>query len=126
MLRVEAHPLLPLLTPPTQLLLPENLTVSEKLHQPLIELPLAQKIAERRQVEQERDYNRSRIYSLPFRQAKYWIRRGFLGLRGLFSDEGFISLRVQHRTRKYKLDRDFAWALENGAAFDRILRRQPF
>ena len=118
------QPLLPMLTSRAKLVVPEDLTVSGKLHQPVKEPSIAQKIAERRRREEDRDYNRSRILTLPFRQAGYWTGRGFNGLKGLFFDDGFIILRVHGRGRKYKLDRDFAWALEDGAVFDRLLRRQ--
>ncbi len=65
---------------------------------------------------------KTNLLTLPFRQANYWIWRGFIGVRRAFTNEGFHYLHVKGHNRVWKLDSDPAWALDDGKALDRLVK----
>lgn len=65
---------------------------------------------------------KTNLLTLPFRQANYWMWRGFVGVRRAFTNEGFHYLHVKGHNRVWKLDSDPAWALDNGKALDRLVK----
>lgn len=72
--------------------------------------------------EQLRASEKTHIMTLPFRQANYWMWRGFMGVRRAFTNEGFHYLHVKGQNRVWKLDSDPAWALDGGKALDRLVK----
>jgi len=65
---------------------------------------------------------KTNLLTLPFRQANYWMWRGFIGVRRAFTNEGFHYLHVKGQNRVWKLDSDPAWALDDGKALHRLVK----
>ena len=80
------------------------------------------RVADQRRRQQEQEFLESRRLTLPFRQGAYWIRRAFQNLQGVFFDEAFLFLKLKGKTGVLKLDRNPAWALDEGRAFDGLVR----
>ena len=121
-LRVESTPFL-LGIRPKKIEIPcRSITASAKLFTPTKERSMAERVRERRQRQQEHEFLESRRLTLPFRQAAYWIRRGFNGLQELFFDQNYISLRLKGKIGTWKMDRNPAWALDSGRVFDGLVR----
>ena len=101
-----------------------NVTMSDPLYIPEVKLsPL--ELAQKRQKEvQMREKERSRILTLPFRQASYWTWRGFRAMKPVFFGYGFTQLDVKGKNRHWKLNPDAAWALDNGRALDRLTEKK--
>lgn len=81
---------------------------------------LIEEIADRE--EQLKASAKTNLLTLPFRQASYWMWRGYIGIRRAFTNEGFHHLHVKGHNRVWKLDSDPAWALNDGKALDRLVK----
>jgi len=75
-----------------------------------------------RREKQLQAFAKTNLLTLPFRQASYWMWRGFIGVRRAFTSEGFNYLHVKGYNRVWKLDREPAWALEDGKALDKLVK----
>jgi hypothetical protein len=125
MLQLDTYRALPGLRARSTIVPHENVISSEKLFRPVSVKPsLKERVELFHLKEADQEYQRERLLTLPFRQAWYWSRRGFHGLKGLFSDDGFVFVKIRGKNGVWRLDKDFAWALENGAAFDRVVRTE--
>lgn len=69
-----------------------------------------------------RAFAKTNILTLPFRIAGYWIWRGFIGVRRAFTSEGFNYLHVKGNNRVWKMDKDPAFARDDGKALDRLVK----
>lgn len=69
-----------------------------------------------------RAFAKTNLLTLPFRQANYWMRRGFVGVRRALSSKGFHYLHVRGNNRVWKLDKDPTWALDDGKALDKLVK----
>ena len=69
-----------------------------------------------------RTFTKTNILTLPFREAAYWIWRGFMGVRRAFTNERFHYLHIKGHNRVWKLDSDPAWALDDGKAVDNLVK----
>lgn len=65
---------------------------------------------------------KTNLLTLPFRQANYWIWRGFVGVRRAFTNEGFLYLHVKGHNRTWKLGTNPAWAMDDGKVLDRLVK----
>lgn len=83
---------------------------------------IAERMWMREQQRKEHRGNMSRLLTLPFREAGQWVVRGFVGLRDLFAGDSFIHLKANDRNVTWKVSRDFDWALDNGHAFDKVVK----
>ena len=72
--------------------------------------------------ERLRAFAKTNIFTLPFRITGYWMWRGFIGVRRAFTGEGFNYLHVSGKNRAWKLDKDPAYALDDGKALDRLVK----
>ena len=66
------------------------------------------------------------IIAVPFQKFGQLVVRSFMGLRDLFSEDGYVHLRIKGRNGAWKVDRDFIWALDNGHAFDKLIKPELF
>lgn len=87
-----------------------------------VKLSVAEQVELYKRQEAQREIEKSRILTLPFRQASYWTWRGFSAAKKTFTREGFIYMRVRGYNLPWKVDRDAAWALDEGRALDRLVR----
>ena len=93
------------------------------------EILTAAELAQRRAQEaKEHHIDMSYILTLPFRQISFWIRRGFKkilpAMRRVWNKEGFAYVKIKGRNGTWKLDKDKAWALDNGRTLDRLLNQK--
>ena len=100
----------------------DSVTFSQRLFTPPARQTAQQKLATLQREKQQAQWEKERIMTLPFRQAAYWTRRGFRGLQDMFSDEGWVRLRVKDRRGYWKLDQNPAWALREGKVLDDLVR----
>ena len=75
-----------------------------------------------RREERLRAFAKTNLLTLPFRQAAYWMWRGFMSVRRAFTNERFHYIHVKGHRRVWKLDSDPAWALDEGRALDRLVK----
>ena len=61
------------------------------------------------------------LLSYPFRQAIYWLERGFTGIFRAFTNRGFLKLDLEGHWLPCKVDPRLAWALEEGRALDAVV-----
>ena len=62
------------------------------------------------------------ILSLPFRQAGFWLGRGFSGIKKAFTNQGLLKLHVKGNNTSWKLEHRAAWALDEGQALDKLVK----
>lgn len=102
---------------------PSDVTISSHVFNDDAEQKLEATIAGiARQEERQHAFAKANLLMRPFRQAVYWIRRGFMGIRRAFSSEGFYYLHIRGNNRVWKMDKDPAWALDDGKALDKLVR----
>ena len=102
---------------------PGDVTISSHFFNDDAEQRVEAAIAEiTRREERLRAFAKTHILTLPFRQAGYWAWRGFMGARRAFTSEGFYYLHVKGNNRVWKMDKDPAWALDDGRALDRLVK----
>lgn len=82
------------------------------------------KVLEARRLQQERasKLGEGNIVSLPFRQLRFLLGKGFQAIKAIFTNNPFIYLRAQGYNGSWKLDKESGWALEDGRAIDRIVK----
>ncbi|KAL8733793.1 MAG: hypothetical protein Q9181_003441 [Wetmoreana brouardii] len=66
--------------------------------------------------------NQGNLFSLPFRQLQFLFWKGWRVVKGVFTNNPFIYLRVQGYNGTWKLGKGSGWALEEGRAIDRIVK----
>ncbi|MCJ1331100.1 hypothetical protein MMC10_007787 [Thelotrema lepadinum] len=121
-LRIETASIIPGLHSKPLLIPSNSITTSAKLFVPAKQMSMADRVADQRRRQQEQEYLETRRLTLPFRQAAYWIRRAFSNLQGVLFDETFLSLKLKGRSGALKMDRNPAWALDEGRAFDALVQ----
>lgn len=121
--RIESARLLPGIRPRTVSVPATDVSISEQLHAekhggvPLHLLDLRSKEAGK-----ARRLKEGSIMTLPFRQLRFHLWKGFQGLKGAFTNNPFIYLRAKGYQGSWKLGKGEGWALDEGRALDRILR----
>ena len=123
LLQIERVPLLPFSKSRTTTVPRTDVTLSSTLFDNDSERRIEAAIAEiKRREDRLRAFAKTNILTLPFRIAGYWIWRGFVGVRRAFTSEGFHYLHVKGNNRVWKLDKDPAWARDDGKALDRLVK----
>jgi len=123
-LEVEVKRMLPFLpakkiyVQPQELVLPIPLgpTAAQRLTPAEIRQMAAEKKVQR---EQDLEYQRNHLMTLPFRQMNKAFVSLFQNTRRALVKEGFLKVQVKHST--YKLDITGGWALDNGKSLDRLV-----
>ena len=123
-LQIERSRSVPFVTPKTVRVAPGDVTLSSNLW-----------MGEKEQIERElaeisRKEERANAYSredgglltLPFRQAGFWIGRGFSGVKKAFTNQGFLKLHIKGYNTTWKLEHRAAWALDEGQALDKLVK----
>lgn len=122
MLRIERTPVLPGLRSKPILISCGSVSLSAKLFAPAKELSMADRVERQRQQRLEHEFLASRRLTLPFRQAGYWTRRSFEGFQGIMFDQHYLFLKCKGHFGTWKMDRNPAWALEDGRALDSLVK----
>lgn len=124
LLRIDSANMLPKLGPRPILAPYQDITFSEHIFIASAKASKAEIMAARKEEERERDMARKRILSLPFRQASYWTWRGFMVVRNFFWKDEFVYVQVKSKNGTLKLNRNPAWALDDGRALDRLVKHR--
>lgn len=76
------------------------------------------------QYQEDRDYAfaRDNLLSWPFRQAGFWIGSIFLAVKKAFTNTGIIQFHIKGHNISWKMERDRAWALEDGRFIDNLVK----
>lgn len=116
--------MLPKLKPATVTVNPSDLILSSYLYQDEMKRTPAETAEIRRRLAKMKEMEKTRIMTLPFRQASYWIWRAVQALKRVWSKEGFIYVQIKGRNGTWKLDRNAAWMLDDGRALDRLAKHR--
>ena len=123
LLQIERTPMLPFKQRKLVTVPPGDVTMSSHIFNNDPKQKLEATIAEITWREERlRAFAKTNLLMLPFRQAEYWMWRGFVGIRRAFTTEGFHLLHVRGNNRAWKMDKDPAWALDNGKALDKLVK----
>ena len=123
LLQIERTPILPFKRRKLVIVPPSDVTISSPLFNNDAEQKMEATIAGiARRDERLRAFAQTNLLTLPFRQAGYWMWRGIMGIRSVFTKGGFHYLHVRGKNRVWKLDKDPAWALDDGKALDKLVR----
>ena len=123
-IRIEVRRALPLpgLPPRVFTAAPADLALSRRIHEPPAQAEVLHPAEARKRAEQQREFERSRILSVPFRHLSYAIWSGLQGLSRVWTREGFAKVRINGRSGVWKVDRAGGWALDGGRAVDRLVK----
>ena len=123
LLRIERTPLIPHRKPRVTTVPHTDVTVSSKLFDNDSERNIQAALADLNHRQKKlAAFAKTHLMTLPFRQAGYWIWRGCVGLKRAYTSEGFLYLHLKGNNRVWKMDRDPAWALDDGKALDRLVK----
>lgn len=123
LLQIERTPLIPYRKPRITTVPHTDVILSSTLFDSDSERRIEAAIAEIKLREEKlAAFAKTNLMTLPFRQAGFWIWRSFIGLRRAFTSEGFLYLHLKGNNRVWKMDRDPAWALDDGKALDRLVK----
>jgi len=113
---------LPFVKPRTITVPISDITFSEPffLHRSELQRVEAQMIQNRSQKANE--FRSGNLMSLPFRQASYYLWRGFQLMRRMWTREDFIKVKINGHRGTCQLDRH-GWALSDGQIIDRTFKR---
>ena len=123
-LQIDNVATLPKFRPKSIVAASSDIIFSEFLFITPIKLSPAEKRAAQQQEDRKREREKSRLLTLPFRQASYWMWRGFLSIKKALWKNDFIYVQVKDCNMPFKLDRDAAWALDDGRALDRLVKHR--
>ena len=123
LLQIERVQTLPFKQPKLVTLPPGDVTISSHVFNDNAEQKLEATIAEMaRREERLHAFAKSNFLTLPFRQAGYWMWRGFMGIRSAFTGGRFHNLHIRGNFRVWKMDKDPEWALDDGRALDKLVK----
>ena len=123
-LQIDNVAILPKFRPKSVVAASSDIIFSEFLFIAPIKLSPAERRIAQQQEDRKREHDKSRILTLPFRQASYWMWRGFQSIKKALWKSDFIYVQVKGRNLPFKLDRDAAWALDDGRALDRLVKHR--
>lgn len=121
-LQIETASSIPGKQPSSIVVAAEDAALSSRLFQGHNSISEIEKVEIRRRLDKMNEFNKTRIMTMPFRQASYLAWRGFRGARTFLSNENFIYMRLRGKNGVWKIDRNTAWSLENGRALDRLIK----
>jgi hypothetical protein len=99
------------------LLQPDHVSASSRLYTPGLNLSSAELAA---QSKRNWANEKKRILTLPFRQ----MYRGFKAFQALLFGDDWIRIYAQGHFFSWKMDRAAAWALDDGKAFDALIKQR--
>ncbi|KAI9798099.1 MAG: hypothetical protein M1833_004996 [Piccolia ochrophora] len=111
---------IPFMKPRTFTCPPQDVTITPRLFE---HPPPALSLAEvKRQEEKQREFERARILTAPFRHLSYACWRGLRAVKRVWTREGFSNLKAKGERGVMKLDREGGWALDEGRGLDRLVQ----
>lgn len=104
---------------PSEIILPSQLSPPNMSPADLRQM----RLEEQAMLEQEREYNRNHILTLPFRQLSRGLYEAFRAMRKAWTRDGLTTVTIKGQS--YKLDVSGGWALDDGKALDRLAKIKP-
>ena len=105
LLKIEKAPVLPGMRAKSFHLPCSSVSASGRFHLPTKMSSMADRVEEERRRKREHEFLTSRILTMPFRQAAYWIRKAFKGLQDVLFDEQYIFFKVKGTFGTWKMNR---------------------
>jgi len=124
LLRIDNAAMFPGIRPRSVVAPQHDVVLSDHAFTQPVKLSPTDLLAARKEEERRHELERSRILTLPFRQAGYWMWRGFMVFKNIIWKDDFIYMQVVGRNGTFKLDRNAAWALDDGRALDRVVKHR--
>ena len=103
---------------------PSDVILSEPIHIDLSVMTAAETASVKRRLAIIYELDKTRIMTRPFRHLNYFLWRGYQSLKQVFSLQGFIDLRIKGKNGSWKIDRNAAWALDDGRALDKLVKHR--
>ncbi|KAI9866356.1 MAG: hypothetical protein M1813_001478 [Trichoglossum hirsutum] len=117
---------LPFLPPRNVIVPPTSISLSTPLFQPPPSpLTPAQRREAAAQEARQREVERTKILTAPFRHFWYFLKRVMRGLVRVWSREGLVKVKVEGKSGLWRLDREGGWMLDEGRGIDRIVKGKP-
>ena len=124
LLRIDSAEMLLTLRPKPVVAPHHDVILSEFLYRAPTKSSTAEFVAARREEDRWREIAKKNLMTLPFRQASYWIWRGFVLMKNVVWKDDFIHVQVVGKNGTFKFDRNAAWALDDGRALDRLVKHR--
>jgi hypothetical protein len=128
LIRLDLRRTIPLpFLPPRNILVPStSISLSTPLFHPSPGPPTpAQRREAAAQEARQREIERTRILTAPFRHFWYFSKRMMRALVRVWSREGFVKVNVEGKAGFWRLDREGGWMLDEGRGIDRIAKGRP-
>ncbi|KAH0542569.1 hypothetical protein FGG08_003074 [Glutinoglossum americanum] len=125
LIRLDLRRIIPLpFLPPRNILVPSaSISLSTPLFHPLpAPLTPAQRREAAAQEARQREIERSKIPTAPFRHFWHFLKQLMRTLVRVWSREGFVKVKVEGKSGVWRLDREGGWMLDEGKGIDRIVR----
>ena len=123
LLQLERSPSMPFVTPRAIKVAPKEITLSQPMWQGTKEQIEREVQAIQKARDRANAFSRTRggILTLPFRQAEFYMKRGFTAVKKAFTNHGLLQLHVKGHNIPWKLEHRDAWALDEGQALDKLV-----
>ncbi|KAI4156193.1 MAG: hypothetical protein LQ341_000039 [Variospora aurantia] len=122
-LKLESAPLFPGIKPRTVSVPAGSVTLSDRLYANKSGgVPLHVQELRSKRAEKIMKLKSGNLMSLPIRQLGFHLWNGFQMLKEVFRSSPFIYLRAKGYQGTWKLDKGSGWALDEGRAFDRVVK----
>lgn len=122
LLEIERSRSVPFVTPRKIIIPPSDVTISEPFflgHDAQVQIELSR-------LQQKDDrltaFATNDLVSLPFRQLGYWFGVLFLAVKKAFTNNGLIHFHVKGKNLTWKLERNGAWALDEGRILENLVK----
>ena len=123
-LHLESCAVLPALRPKSVTVAAGDMILSESICFDLAAMTAADAASIKRRLAMVNELDKTRIMTRPFRHLGYFMWRGYQSLMQVISQQGFIYLQIKGRNGKWKIDKNAAWALDDGRALDKLVKHR--
>ncbi|MCJ1286636.1 hypothetical protein MMC26_005982 [Xylographa opegraphella] len=124
LLRIDSAEMLPGIRPKSVVVPYQDVILSEFIYTAPTKSSPAELVAAHREEDRWREIAKNNIMTLPFRQASYWMWKGFMLIKNVIWKDDFILVQVIGKNGTFKFDRNSAWALDDGRALDRLVKHR--
>ncbi|KAI9777924.1 MAG: hypothetical protein M1839_008459 [Geoglossum umbratile] len=129
LIRIDLRRTIPLpFLPPHNILVPStSLSLSAPLYiPPPAPLTPAQRREAIAQEARQREIERTKILTAPFRHFWYFFTRMMRGLVRVWSREGFVKVKIDGKAGVWRIDREGGWMLDEGRGIDRVVKGKAY
>jgi hypothetical protein len=98
-----------------------DVTLASRMQEPASQLAKA-KQEEADEWKRQRELDKTRILSAPFRDFSHFAWRGFRAMSRVWIREGFMRVYLKNHTGAWKMDVQGGWSLDEGRGIDRLVK----